>query len=57
MNNSNIDEKIKEIKEKLKGAQNDVAVLENVFRGKTAFVVSAGPSAKGWEQVLGELEG
>jgi len=46
---------INKIKEELNNGQNQIDALRNKLKGKTALVISAGPSAKYWKKKLAEL--
>ena len=42
---------IKKIKHRLLSKKNPINILRNSFEGRTALVVSAGPSAVGWKEI------
>jgi hypothetical protein len=51
MNQHNEHEKIDELKSVISQAEDPLKAIHNVFKGRTALVISGGPSAKIWEEI------
>jgi hypothetical protein len=46
---------INKIKEELNNGHNQIDALRNKLKGKTALIISAGPSAKNWKKIFSEI--